>query len=133
MSFSDFVGIPYADLGRSREGADCYGLLRLVYAEDLGVTLPSFAGSYETCAEHAEIAALMAEAASAGPWRPVAEIAPYDALLFRVGRFDCHVAIAVDARRMLHAHARSRSVIVRRSDTLWRDRFAGAYRHEAML
>ncbi|MCA0851303.1 C40 family peptidase [Salipiger thiooxidans] len=133
MSFSGFVGIPYADLGRTRQGADCYGLLRLVYAEALGIELASFSGAYGTCAEHAEIAALMADEAETGPWRPIEEIAPYDALLFRVGRFDCHVAIAVDARRMLHAHARSSSVIVPRSDRAWRDRFAGAYRHEARL
>ena len=45
MSLSNFVGIPHADLGRDRAGCDCYGLLRLVYAEDLGIALPSFTGT----------------------------------------------------------------------------------------
>lgn len=132
MSWSDFVGIPHCDLGRDRAGADCYGLLRLVYAEALGVDLPSFIGPYASCAEHAEIEALLAGQVVAGPWRPVDRIKPYDALLFRVGQHDCHLGVAVDRTRMLHVHARSRSVIVPRSDPMWRDRLVGAYRHEAL-
>jgi len=69
VSLSDFVGIPHADLGRDRAGCDCYGLLRIVYAEDLGIALPSFTGTYATCAEHAQIAALLAGEAAAGPWQ----------------------------------------------------------------
>ena len=69
MSLSDFVGIPHADLGRDRAGCDCYGLLRLVYAEDLGIALPSFTGTYATCAEHAQIAALLTSS-SAAPQQP---------------------------------------------------------------
>ncbi|MGR3376064.1 C40 family peptidase [Salipiger abyssi] len=133
MSLSRFVGIPHADLGRDRSGADCWGLLRLVYAEDLGIALPGFAERYATCADHAGIAALIAEEARAGPWHPVTEIRPYDLLRFRVGRHDRHVAVAVDRWRMLHTHARSHAVIVRQSDPEWRDRFTGAFRHEAML
>lgn len=30
-------------MGRSREGIDCYGLLRLVYQEELGIQLPDYA------------------------------------------------------------------------------------------
>ena len=133
MSLSDFVGIPHAELGRDRAGCDGYGRLRLVYAEVLGSALPSFTGTYATCAEHAQIAALLTGEAAAGPWQPVTRSRPYDALLFRVGRHDCHVAVAVDRARMLHVHARSRAVIVPRADPTWRDRFSGAFRHEALL
>jgi cell wall-associated NlpC family hydrolase len=132
VSWSSFVGIPHADLGRDRAGADCYGLLRLIYAEALGIDLPSFSGAYMSCAEHAEIAGLLAGEATAGPWQSVEQIQPYDALLFRVGHHDCHVAVAVDRTRMLHVHARSSSVIVPRKDPMWRDRFSGAFRHEAL-
>ncbi|MCA0963275.1 C40 family peptidase [Salipiger bermudensis] len=133
MSWSDFVGLPHADLGRDRAGVDCYGLLRLVYAEDLGIDLPSFTEGYATCAEHARLAAMVAGESMAGPWAPVDQIQPYDALVFRVGRHDCHVAVAVDRTRMLHVHARSSAVIVSRKDPMWRDRFVRAHRHEAML
>ena len=133
MTFSDFVGIPHVDLGRDRAGVDCYGLLRLVYAEMLSVDLPSFAGAYASCSEHARLGALVAGEADAGTWQLVRDVQIYDALVFRVGRHDCHVAVAVDRTRMLHVHARSSAVIVPRNDPMWRDRFSGAYRHEALL
>lgn len=133
MSFSTFVGIPHADLGRDRSGADCWGLLRLVYAVDLGIKLPSLIEDYATCLDHAAIAALMAKQERTGSWHPVDQVQPYDLLRFRVGRHDTHVAVAVDRRRMLHTHARSHAVIVPRSTPEWRDRFTGAFRHEEML
>lgn len=40
-----YVGIPFIDRGCSFEGADCYGLVRLVYKEELAIILPEFLSS----------------------------------------------------------------------------------------
>ena len=37
---NEYVGIPWRWRGVGRDGVDCYGLLRLVYSEQLGVNLP---------------------------------------------------------------------------------------------
>lgn len=39
---NNYVGIPYAFGGRDKDGLDCYGLAKLVYAEQYGETLPDW-------------------------------------------------------------------------------------------
>lgn len=131
MNFSDFVGIPHADLGRDRGGADCWGLVRIVYREALGIDLPSLDDRYAGYSDLRGIAALMVEQERA--WIKVSCVQPYDVLRFRTGSHDTHVAVAVDRRLMLHSHARSHSVIVSRQQPEWRNRLTGVFRHEALL
>ena len=38
--WNKYVGIPYAPGMSSRDGCDCWGLVRLVYREEFGTLLP---------------------------------------------------------------------------------------------
>lgn len=40
--FSKYVGIPFVPGGRDRKGADCYGLMVLVYREMFNTELPEY-------------------------------------------------------------------------------------------
>ena len=40
-----YIGIPFQDKGCLIDGADCYGIIRLIYKEDLGIEIPLFNGS----------------------------------------------------------------------------------------
>jgi hypothetical protein len=67
-----------------------------------------------------------------GPWRAVAQPQAFDLLTFRVGRYQSHVACAIDGLWMLHVLGTSASVIERRTGR-WEKLCMGIYRHEALL
>lgn len=39
---NDYIGIPYQFGGRTREGLDCYGLVKLIYSEQYDEALPDW-------------------------------------------------------------------------------------------
>lgn len=125
-----FVGLPWADRGRTGSGVDCWGLLRLAYASR-GVSLPSYTGAYVGAEEAAEIARLMAGEAVTRPWRRVPSGREWDAVMFRVTGLPAHVGVVTAPGFMLHISARQSSCIAPFQTGRWAPRFAGFYRHEA--
>lgn len=125
MDLAEYVGIPFRTLGRDREGCDCYGLVRLVYRERLGIELPAFTDYHETLS--AETAALIA--AERRLWREVAEPAPYDVLLFRVDGAPQHIGLVAQPGWMLHTTRGKHSCLERYTRPYWRARIDGFYRY----
>lgn len=129
---ASFIGIPFRDKGRGREGVDCWGLVHLVHTEHLRcAAFPSYAESYACDAERCEIASLVAGEALSPLWQRV-DGAPqaFDVLFFRVGRWDSHAALAIDGRRMLHVLAAGHQSVVERWDRgRWPRSFTAAYRY----
>ena len=42
MNFSKYINLPYRLKGRDFKGVDCFGIIWLIYKEELGITLPDF-------------------------------------------------------------------------------------------
>lgn len=130
MTWSNrFVGIPQVDHGRDRSGVDCWGLVWLVYREELGITLPDYCG-YGSVAEHAEIAALIDGAACSPLWEPALKPEPFDIALFRRGRLDTHVGLIVHPGLMLHVNGDA-SKLERCDRGAWGARLQGYWRPRA--
>ncbi len=126
-----YVGIPWRDRGRDRQGCDCWGLARLVYVDHLRIALPSYAEAYPSTEEMREIDGLIRGALLAGPWIEVDRPAEFDLVLFRRGRFDSHVGIVAGRETMLHMVWLDAAKAERWSGPIWQRRMRGFFRHEA--
>jgi cell wall-associated NlpC family hydrolase len=116
----DQIGIRYRWGGNTPEtGLDCSGLVRYVFQQVTGVTLPRTAR---------DISRVGAEVAAA-------ELQPGDLVFFNTRRFAfSHVGIYLGDNRFVHAPRRGREVEVAMLDSsFWRKRFDGARRMAGIL
>lgn len=121
-----FVGLPFADLGRDRAGVDCWGLVRLALAHH-GIDVPSYAGGYADAGERVEISGLINGAKPF--WNQVEDPRELDVVTFRRGRLDCHVGLIVRPGFMLHVTEGLSSCVENYRDGYWARRLTGIWRH----
>lgn len=132
MSWSNrYIGIPYADFGRTRAGCDCWGLACIIYREELGITLPDYLGAYASTEELGEIAALIDQDKASPLWVPVSGTAlAFDIALFRRGRWSSHIGIVIRHGIMIHMVADDQAKVQGYLDGPYKHRFIGHYRHD---
>lgn len=119
MSWSnDFIGIPYAPLGRDRSGADCWGLVLMVLAAQ-GRPVPDYGTDY---ADRAAMARLIGAAKASPTWIATDRPAPLDLVVFRRAGLDSHIGIIADRCRMLHVDRARPSRLERFDLSPWTDR-----------
>jgi cell wall-associated NlpC family hydrolase len=152
MSWTDaFMDIPHVPGGRSRAGADCFGLYAIVLEEAAGVTVDRYA--------HARFGATgagaIATAIARGDWRCIARgeagtpglplalkqaARRFDAVLMtahvRVAgawrRADLHIGCAVGNGLMLHSEGGAGPQLVAIDDPSIAHRLRGVYRPAAL-
>ncbi|QND45195.1 C40 family peptidase (plasmid) [Rhizobium lusitanum] len=129
---NEFVGIPYVAFGRDRAGVDCWGLAKLVFAEILGIELPSYIEQYTSQEERSELDALIGSAAGSEIWVGTVQAATFDIVVFRRGHMEAHVGIVVSPGLMLHTSADDHSRLEHYSSGRWAHRLTGIYRHFEM-
>ena len=121
-----YVGVPWRHLGRARTGVDCIGLV-LLAARDAGVELPDPAPYAREPQGTRLLEGILGHATR------VAEAAPGDVLLFRMGLYGGHVGIASvhpawGVPACLHAYAPRRQVVEQPMDAELRAALIGAFR-----
>jgi cell wall-associated NlpC family hydrolase len=124
--FEGYVGIPWRDGGRTRDGIDCWGLFRLVYREVLGIELPSFGEYYTTALDRIVIRKLVD--GGMDNWQEVLMPDPGDgALLTIAGRV--HIGVVVGNDYMLHIEKGAGSVIENYYSMRIQNMLEGFYRY----
>jgi cell wall-associated NlpC family hydrolase len=124
---SSYIGIPYKDHGRERDGLDCWGLLRLIYKEQLGITLPSYSEEYSTAEDRDEVSRIIKR--ESAPWVEVSEPRPGDAILVRLMGEPWHVGVMTARNEMIHITRGTAACLDRLNGARWNRRIAGFFRY----
>ncbi|HWO99207.1 MAG TPA: NlpC/P60 family protein [Methylococcus sp.] len=96
-----YIGIPFRDGGRDRSACDCWGLVRLIYRDELGIDLPDGTG-YAHVRDGEGISRICDSLLL--DWYPiVGKPRPFDVPLFRLAKGCAHVGVMIDGVRMVHA------------------------------
>lgn len=130
--FDEFVGIPFVDRGRTVDGADCWGLLRLALLKVAGLELPAYDEHYASCTERRANADMIQ--GSLGDWQEVVRGREqrFDAIVMKDGRFDSHIALVTRPGRMLHTYQGGTSCVDRYAYSPFRERIVSFWRHRSL-
>jgi len=126
--FSQYIGIPFKSRGRDRNGVDCWGLLRLIYREQLGIELPSYGEEYDSALDYRAVLTTIER--HMHEWKPVTDARIWDAVLLRIRGLPIHLGTVIGEGRMIHVTRGISTCIEGYTSPLWRDRILGFFRHE---
>ncbi|MEC8919180.1 MAG: NlpC/P60 family protein [Pseudomonadota bacterium] len=123
IDVNEYIGLPYQVEGRGPKAYDCWGLIRLVYADRLGIDLPSNLGYDETLTAHTSE---MIEQGRDG-WLSVAAPSAYDVVLLNVAGSPNHIGLVIAPGWMLHTTHQKNACIESYTRPAWRQRVEGFY------
>lgn len=132
MPWTDaYIDLPFRRDGRDRRGVDCWGLVRLVYAERLGLILPDHLGIFTATDAPTLRRIAVAMEREAARWTLVEEPVEYDVVLMSrvVGGIPVHVGLCVGGGGLLHICEGANSTCEPLARSLWTPRILGFYRH----
>lgn len=103
MLIKKYIGIPFVEKGRTLEkGFDCWGLVRYVYNEELGIELPIYLDCYEKTTDRHSISERMAE--DREYWTEIKRGLRKEFDVVLMNRLGCamHVGVLVGQNDILH-------------------------------
>ena len=127
-----YIGLPFLEKGRTADGADCWGLVRIIYLDEFGIYLPSYVESYKDTSDAAEIGHLFR---SQSPrWLKIqpGEEQPGDVIVLRMHGQPMHVGVVVGDKQFLHVTKHVDGVLEKYRSMVWAGRVLGFYRHKEM-
>lgn len=128
-----YCGWPFQEKGRTRDGVDCWGFVRLVLQERYGIEVPSYLAEYRSTKQGRTIGqAVQREVihwTEQSEWRRIDTPQEGDVVLLLHGGLPNHIGVMVNEELFLHVEHGINSTWEWIHDRLWRQRLEGFYRH----
>lgn len=130
---SKYERVPFVEKGRVMDGADCWGLVRIILKEERGIDLPDYLGVYNedfkkwSQDERTALEEIM-KAEADQKWQEVTRPQPFDVILMKMKGFATHVGIVIDRQRMIHCQEGIGTSIEKFNSIRWSDNVVGFYR-----
>lgn len=134
---ANYVGLPFRSTGFDRDGLHCWGLVCLVFQQELGIELPRY--GTVTAKDLLATARIVGLQIKHGPWLPViGGRRSFDVVLMsatvpdggRLVRVPSHCGVAFGPELILHIERGIDSVCVSHHHPTIRHRILGTYRYE---
>lgn len=120
--WNSYIGIPYKSTGCSKEGCDCWGLVRLVYKNEFNIDLPGV--TIDMTDPTMELVHIGLDTL----WDKTTNPQPGDVINFNILGHDRHVGIVTSPGYMLHVFDEGHtSCIEPYTSRKWKKRIAGIY------
>jgi cell wall-associated NlpC family hydrolase len=117
-----YIDIPFKPDGRDRSGLDCWGLVCLIYKEQLNIELPSWSGVFKDQSIGCLKQVARSMAIERDRWVKVDKPEPFDVILLRTGAYIWHVGVVLTPTTMLHVMSGINSVIESFTGLQWKNR-----------
>ena len=127
-----YKNIPYKSKGRTLEGVDCYGIVRMIFAERFGIMLPSYSDNYTDASDTLSTSGAILEHLDTDPhWVSVRQKDAYrgDVVLLTIHGTPMHMGLVVSTTMMLHTLKGHNSCLESWNGVRWASRIYGFYRY----
>lgn len=130
-----YIGLEFKEHGRDRKGLDCWGLVRLVLAEQFGIPLPSYSSEYKDTRDSKAIDELYQDEKEIGDWLKIGlgQERLGDVVCMRIRGVPMHVGLIIEKGRMLHIEKGSNSCFVKYNNLEWKNKIDGVYRRRELI
>ena len=133
MDFNQYIGIPFKSKGRTREGLDCWGLIRLLYLEQFQIELPSYVDDYLSASDFKTAGKLIED--NLHRW---IKIDPSirtlgDVIVLRIYGQPIHMGMLINDQQMIHVFKNIDTCVQRIYTSIWKQRIHGIYRHSNLV
>ncbi|MDR0455947.1 MAG: C40 family peptidase [Treponema sp.] len=124
----NYIGIPFVSNGRTMDGCDCYGLVRLVLRNEYGIELPELSNDYDNALNITATARLFAEKRPILAAEKLPQMQERAVVVITEHGHPCHIGIACGGGYILHTGIKTGSVCQRATHPGLRGRIEGYYR-----